>query len=92
MGKLTIRKNYSWDGASCAIDTKTFMRGALIHDALYQLIRNRYLPKECRIDAGNVLMDICEEDKMCAFRRAYVYKTVRLFGGPAIKPREIYTM
>ena len=43
---LTIRTGYAWDGPSGpTIDTKTFMRGSLEHDALYQLIRERLLPQ-----------------------------------------------
>jgi len=39
-GTLAISAGYSWDGPSGpTIDTKTFMRGSLIHDAIYQLIR-----------------------------------------------------
>ena len=37
-GALTIRKGYAWDGPSGpTIDTLNFMRGSLVHDALYQL-------------------------------------------------------
>jgi len=37
-GSLCIREGYSWDGPSGpAIDTVDFMRGSLVHDALYQL-------------------------------------------------------
>jgi len=36
-GNLTIKKKYAWDGPSGpTIDTKTFMRGSLVHDAFYQ--------------------------------------------------------
>lgn len=39
-GWLTIWKNYSWDGASgLTFDTKSSIRGALTHDALYELMR-----------------------------------------------------
>ena len=39
-GLLTINKGYAWDGPSGpTIDTKSFMRGSLVHDALYQLMR-----------------------------------------------------
>ena len=35
-GLLTIRKGYAWDGPSGpTIDTLNFMRGSLVHDALY---------------------------------------------------------
>ena len=50
-GNLTIKKGYAWDGPSGpTIDTLTFMRGSLVHDALYQPdagkpSRQRYLPR-----------------------------------------------
>lgn len=90
-GFLTIKKGYAWDGASCAIDTKTFMRGALVHDALYQLIREGWLFKEDRKACDRELIRICSLDGMCGFRRAYVYRAVRIFGGGAVKPRKVYT-
>ena len=41
-GFLRIKTGYAWDGASGpAIDTRNFMRGSLVHDALYQLMRER---------------------------------------------------
>src|SRR5260370_31122772 len=39
-GNITIREGYAWDGPSGpTIDTLTFMRGSLVHDALDQLMR-----------------------------------------------------
>ncbi len=39
-GILIIKKGYAWDGPSGpTIDTLNFMRGSLVHDALYQLMR-----------------------------------------------------
>ncbi len=38
--RLTTKKGYAWDGPSGpTIDSKNFMRGSLVHDALYQLMR-----------------------------------------------------
>ena len=87
-GRLVLAEGYAWDGASWpAIDTRTFMRGSLIHDALYQLIREGELPKELRIDADKVLKRACLADGMWRFRAWYVYKSVRLFGWIAIRPK-----
>jgi len=34
-GELTIKNRYAWDGPSGpTIDTKSFIRGSLVHDAL----------------------------------------------------------
>ena len=85
-GTLYIKKGYAWDGASGpAIDTKNFMRSSLVHDALYQVIREEKLPKSYRLRADNILKNICLEDGMSKIRVWWVYKGVRLGGSLAIK-------
>ncbi len=43
-GMLVIKRGYAWDGPSGpTIDTPNFMRGSLVHDALYQLLRNKLI-------------------------------------------------
>jgi len=86
-GKLMIKKGYSWDGPSGpTIDTKTFMRGSLIHDALYQLIREGVLPQETRAKADEIIREVCLQDGMSKFRVRYMYQLVRLFGARAARP------
>ncbi|MCP5102702.1 MAG: hypothetical protein GY950_04950 [bacterium] len=91
-GELTIREQYAWDGPSGpTIDTKNFMRGSLVHDALYQLLRGNYFEanhKEVRKKADQLLKDMCREDGMCSLRACYVYLAVRLFAKGAAKPTE----
>lgn len=85
-GELTIKAKYAWDGPSGpTIDTKTFMRGSLVHDALYQLIRENHLPANLRKTADDILKEINKEDKMISFRAWYVHKFVCWFGGPAAR-------
>jgi hypothetical protein len=79
-GILTIQQDYAWDGATDAIDTPDFMRGSLVHDALYQLIREGYLPITLRKSADALLIAICKEDGMPWWRLAYVRLAVRKFG------------
>ena len=90
-GTLIIKAGYAWDGASGpAIDTKNFMRPSLVHDALYQLLRERHLGYFYRQVADQLLYDQCREDGMTKLRAWYVYKAVRTFGGPsAIKGRTL---
>lgn len=84
-GVLTIREGYAWDGPSGpTVDTPAFMRGALVHDALYQLIREGYLPEGCREHADRLLRDICKQDGMSRVRAWWVYRAVRRFGGHAV--------
>ena len=89
-GILTIRKSYAWDGPSGpTIDTRGFMRGSLVHDALYQLMRLSALDyKVYRKRADEILKEICLEDGMCWFRAWYVYQMVHLFAEKAASPRE----
>lgn len=84
-GMLSICEGYAWDGPSGpAIDTKNFMRGSLVHDALYQLMRERHLdPETLRDDADRILRKICLEDGMTSLRAWWVYQGVRFGGGPS---------
>ena len=43
-GMLIIRAGYTWDGVSGPVrDTKRNLKASLVHDALYQLMRNGHL-------------------------------------------------
>ena len=87
-GELTVRKGYAWDGPSGpVIDTPENMRAALVHDALYQLMRNRKLNvKTHRKAADKLFRDICKEDGVSSFRANVYYKALRRFGKPAASP------
>lgn len=82
-GILTIAPGYAWDGASGpAIDTPDFIRGSLVHDALYQLMRLGVLSKDRdRRRADELLREIVLEDGMWPVRAWWVYHAVRVFGG-----------
>lgn len=83
-GLLLIREGYAWDGPSGpTIHTKSFMRGSLEHDALYQLIRLGLLPQSYREAADQRLRQVCLEDGMWPIRAAWVYQAVRTFGAKA---------
>lgn len=89
---MVLSTGYAWDGPSGpTIDTKTFMRGSLIHDALYQLLREGTVPDhhlhEAREYADHLLRKICLEDGMNRFRAWYVYWAVRYFGRAAARKR-----
>lgn len=87
-GTLTIKAGYAWDGPSGpAIDTRNFMRGSLIHDALYQLMRGKYLDHDTyREAADSILRRICIEDGMTWLRAWWVYHGVRVGAGPSADP------
>jgi hypothetical protein len=88
VGMLTIKGGYAWDGPSGpTIDTKSFMRGSLVHDALYQLMRNGHLPGSCREAADQELHRICREDGMTRFRAWYVLLGVRKYASFSASPK-----
>jgi len=86
-GVLTIGQGYTWDGPSGpTIDTKNFMRGSLIHDALYQLMREQKISQKARRRADKILRDVCLQDGMSRARAWWVYKGVRLGASRSAKP------
>jgi len=88
-GVLLVKRGYCWDGPSGpTFDTKNFMRGSLVHDVLYQAIQLGALWPEWREQADKELIKLCKEDGMSWFRRKYVYRSLRLFGGGAVKAKE----
>lgn len=87
-GLLTIHAGYAWDGASGpAINTKTIMRASLVHDALYQLIREGVIPFEARAQADRLFHQIALEDGMWPLRAWWMYQAVRVFGGLYLRGR-----
>lgn len=84
--ELDVLEGYCWDGPSGpTIDTQNFMRGSLVHDCLYQLIREGYITPSYRKTADTLLRKICREDGMSWIRGVWVYLGVRIFGYRALK-------
>ena len=89
-GILTLKAGYAWDGPSGpTFDTKNFMRGSLVHDALYQLLRGGELSSLHRNYIDCLLREICLQDDMSRIRAWYVYKAVVKAGGYAASPKSI---
>ena len=105
-GLLWIKAGYAWDGPSGPTKwicdrtpkwlrnwiLKTILRGSLVHDALYQLIRQGYLNSfdDCidyREKADKELKRICLEDGMSKIRAWWVYRGVRRFAKFAALPK-----
>lgn len=86
-GTLTISKGYAWDGPSGpTFDTANFMRGSLVHDCLYQMMRARQLDETFRPFADLALRKICEEDGMTRLRAWWVHQGVSWRGGKHARP------
>jgi hypothetical protein len=87
---LLIRSGYAWDGPSGpTFDTPSFMRGSLVHDVLYQLIRLELLDPCYRRDADDILKEICKEDGMGSLRAWWVHKAVVNFAESACSPTNV---
>jgi len=89
-GNLHIKAGYKWNGPSGpAVDTVDFLRASLVHDAFYDLIRQRKLPYRYKYLADRLLRNIAREDGMSHFRSNYSYLAVFVFGFWAIRGREL---
>ncbi|MEL6195592.1 MAG: DUF1353 domain-containing protein [Myxococcota bacterium] len=93
-GQLTVRAGYAWNGASGpTVDTIDSMRASLVHDSLYQFVRDALAPNDddewsrLRKAADREFRLVLEEDGMGRIRRSLWYRAVRWFGGSAIRSR-----
>lgn len=86
-GLMVFREGYTWDGASGpTIDTKSAMRGPLIHDGGYQLIGGGMLPEKWRKRLDEMLEEWCRRDGMRSWRARLWWWVVDKFGASAAKP------
>jgi hypothetical protein len=86
-GILTIKAGYAWDGPSGpTYDTDSFMRGSLVHDALYQLMREEVIPSSYKKYADSLLKTHCLEDRMYSGLANLVYFFISRFGLQYVLP------
>jgi len=87
-GRLTLKQYYAWDGASgpCP-DIPNIMKGSLVHDALYQLMRLGLLDRSYRKSADLELKRVCIQSGMNRFWAGLIYWGCRVFCGPASWPK-----
>lgn len=83
-GKLHIHYGYAYDGPSGpTIDTKSSMRGALVHDAFYQLMRMGLLDRKWKAAIDKLFESMLVQDKMCRCRARIWYRGVQKLAGDA---------
>lgn len=95
-GTLTVRSGYAWDGPSGPIlDTPQHMRGSLVHDALYQLMRAGLLNRTGhRRQADRLFANMCRQDGVAAWWAKGYYHALQRFAkgyASAAAGREVHT-
>ena len=87
LGNLTIKEGYASDGPSGpTIDKPDSMRGAFIHDAKYQLIREQWIAKNWKATADIELRTDLVLDGMSKIKAELWYIGVRFFAYSATEP------
>ena len=85
-GLIVISEDYQWDGASGpTIDTDDTMDGSLVHDVLYQLMREERLSRKYRKEADKCIRKMCMADGMPWWRANYWYFFLRIGGGSSAR-------
>jgi len=88
-GNLKVKRGYAWDGPSGPVaDLEENMRASLVHDALYQLMRNKHLnARTHRRAADREFREICKADGVSSRTANLWYKVLRRLGKPAASPK-----
>jgi hypothetical protein len=87
-GVFIIKKGYVWDGSSGpTLQTKSTMRGSLLHDALYECMRKERLAQVHRYQADVIIRDTCIEDGMFKWRAKGWFDALRLCAEPFAEPK-----
>lgn len=84
--KLSVEKGYAWDGASGPTwDDKSTMMASLVHDALYQLLREGVIDNHHRLCADEELVRIAIEDGMWKWRAKMWKRGLKWFGAKSAR-------
>ena len=80
-GKLYIKKGFRYDGPSGpTCDTPNSMFAAVIHDALYLLMRESIIPRELQKETDVLFRKLLIANGMNKIRAWFWYRGVRRFG------------
>ena len=93
--ELDILQGYAWDGASGpTFDSRSSMRGSLVHDALYQLMRMDLLDRKWKSAVDILFERILIEGGMWKWRARIWYRGVAEFATDATlaeNQKEVHT-
>lgn len=94
-GWLVLKAGYRWDGASGpTIDTISTIRASAIHDAIYQMIREKKLSRDFKAAGDKELGIVMREDYhpknwfqrwWSGVRASYYEQAVGMFGWVALR-------
>jgi hypothetical protein len=88
-GELTVKAGCAWDGTSGpVIDTDCNLRASLVHDAFYQLMRNRAIPAyKYKVRADTLFRRMCKEDGTPSIIAQIYYEALKKLGKPSTDPK-----
>lgn len=86
-----LAEGYHWDGATNCPDFDCIMRWALLHDALYQLLRAGMVfgHESFRKKADSSIHIVGREDGCVWLLRAIIYRAVQMFGAKHAAIKEV---
>lgn len=82
-GNLIIFKGYAWNGASGVPDFKFFLLPSLVHDALYQLMREGHLPRHYRKEVDMLFATMSSDRLGIGGFALIIYWVLQTFAGKA---------
>jgi hypothetical protein len=86
-GLLVVAEGYAWDGASGPMrQSPDIIRPSLVHDALYQLMREDLIDRANRAAADKLLRDMCVEDGSPSWYADAIHLAVQAFGARFVQP------
>ena len=88
-GTLTVKSGFAWDGPSGPVNDTVFnMRGSMVHDAFYQLMRNRKVSsRKYKDKADKLFKKMCIEDGVEKRVAESYYTALKLAGKPNTDPK-----
>lgn len=91
-GTMIVKNGYAWDGTSgLIIDTDGNLRASLVHDALYQLMRNGKLKprKKYKDKVDKLFRRMCKDDNVLSPIAQLYYEALKKLGNPSTEPANI---
>lgn len=84
-GDLHIKRGFLWSANFPAINTENTKPASLLHDCIYNLIKDGFLPREPYREHGDrLLYDVLIECNVLQYRAFAWYKAVQLGGDEAL--------